>query len=145
MIWFIVQLELPAATPWLDVPLSYRVLISRYYVDPTNDGTDSRWWLQFMSQMMSATMLSLYSHVFSHQAAFRRLSFQRSVQRVTYPSQRAPFPSPLRTLYLSRHVTPSRVAATVGAGLAGAGLGLSFYANFQNLNCECEPLLISGQ
>jgi hypothetical protein len=81
-------------------------------------------------------MSSLYAHGFSHQAAFRRLSFQHSLKRATYPLQRAPFPSPLRTWHLSHHVTPRRVTAAVGTGLAGAGLGLSFYANFRNLNCD---------
>ena len=32
--------------------------------------------------------------------------------------------------------------ATAGTGLAGAGLGLSLYANFQKLNCERESHLI---
>jgi hypothetical protein len=88
-------------------------------------------------------MSSLYSHAFSHQAAFRRLSFQRSLKRAAHPLQRAPFPSPLRAWHLRHHVTPGRVTAAVGTGLAGAGLGLSFYANFRKLNCEREfPLLI---
>ncbi|KAI0281448.1 FUN14 family-domain-containing protein [Russula aff. rugulosa BPL654] len=81
-------------------------------------------------------MSSLYTHAFSHQAAFRRLSFQHGFKRATYPLQRTPFPSPLRTRHFSHHVTPSRVAATLGTGLAGAGLGFSFYANFRKLNCE---------
>jgi hypothetical protein len=87
---------------------------------------------------LSAThiMSSLYAHAFSHQAAFRRLSFQHNLKRATYPSQRAPLPSPLRSWHLRHHVTPSRVMATAGTGLAGAGLGLSLYANFQKLNCE---------
>jgi len=35
------------------------------------------------------------------------------------------------------------VTAAVGTGLAGVGLGLSFYANSRKLNCEREfPLLI---
>lgn len=94
------------------------------------------------SLIASHTMSSLYAHTFSHQSAFRRLSFQHSLKRATYPLQRAPFPSPLRTWHLSRHVTASRVAVAVGTGLAGAGLGLSFYANFRKLNCERESLLI---
>lgn len=90
---------------------------------------------------MSAThiMSSLYAHAFSHQAAFRRLSFQHSLKRATYPLQRASFPSPLRTRH---HVTSRRVTAVVGTGLAGAGLGLWFQANFRKLNCERESLLI---
>jgi hypothetical protein len=92
--------------------------------------------------LMSATMSSLYTHAFSHQAAFRRLSFQHGFKRAAYPLQRTPFPSPLRTRHFSHHVTPSRVAATLGTGIAGAGLGLSFYANFRKLNCERESLLI---
>jgi len=81
-------------------------------------------------------MSSLYAHAFSHQAAFRRLSFQHSLKRATYPLQRAPFPSPLRTWHLSHHVTPRRVTAVVGTGLASAGLGLWFHANLRKLNCE---------
>jgi hypothetical protein len=87
-------------------------------------------------------MLSLYTHASSHHAAFRRLFFQHNFKHATYPLQRAPFLSPLRTSYLSRHVTPGRITAAVGTGLAGAGLGLSFYANSRKLNCECESLLI---
>jgi hypothetical protein len=95
---------------------------------------------------MSAThtMSSLYAHAFSHQAAFRRLSFQHSLKRATYPIQRASFPSPLRTWHLSHHATPRRVTAVVGTGLAGAGLGLWFHANFRKLNCERESPPYSG-
>jgi|SRR6266404_3571224 len=88
-------------------------------------------------------MSSLYTHVISHQAAFRRLSFQHSLKRTTYPLQRVPFPSPrplqVRIRHSSTHVPPNSLrvaAAAVGAGLAGAGLGLSFYANSSKLNCE---------
>ncbi|KAF8503511.1 FUN14 family-domain-containing protein [Russula emetica] len=83
-------------------------------------------------------MSSLYAHAFSHQAAFRRLSFQHSLKRATYPLQRAPFLSPLRAWHLSHRVTPSRVTVAMGTGLAGAGLGFSFYANSRKLNCETE-------
>jgi hypothetical protein len=87
-------------------------------------------------------MSSLYAHAFSHQAPFRRLSFQHSLKRATYPLQRAPFPPPLRTWHLNHHVTPRKVTAVVGTGLTGAGLGLWFHANFRKLNCERESLLI---
>jgi hypothetical protein len=33
----------------------------------------------------------------------------------------------------------------VGTGLAGAGLGLLFYANFQKLNCERESIIVPGK
>ena len=49
--------------------------------------------------------------------------------------------SPLRARPLR---TPYRVVATVGTGLASAGLGLLFYANVQKLNCERESIIIPG-
>lgn len=95
---------------------------------------------------VSHTMSSLYSHAFSRQAAaFRRLSSQHGLKRATYPLKRATFPSPLRTWHSGHHVTPGRVTAAVGTGIVGAGLGLSFYANFRKLNCERESLLYSGK
>ena len=99
-------------------------------------------WRRFPGLSATHIMSSLYAHAFSHQAAFRRLSFQHNLKRATYSSQRASLPSPLRTWHLRHHVTPSRVMATAGTGLAGAGLGLSLYANFQKLNCERESYLI---
>ena len=100
------------------------------------------WWLPTICSYglsdVSHTMSFLYAHVFSHQAAFRRLSFQHGLKRATHPSLRAPLSSPLRAWHLNHHVTPGRVTAAAGAGLAGAGLGLPFYANFRKLNCERE-------
>ena len=89
-------------------------------------------------------MSSLYTHIFSHQAAFRRTSFQHSLKRATRPLQRVTITSPLRARSLSNHVAPNRVAAAVGTGLAGASLGLLFYTNFQKLNCERESIIVPG-
>jgi len=79
------------------------------------------------------------TQIFSPQAALRRISFRGSSRRATYSLWRAPIISPFRARPLTNHVTPGRVATAVGAGLAavaGAGFGLSSYANLQKLNCE---------
>ncbi|KAF8478634.1 FUN14 family-domain-containing protein [Russula ochroleuca] len=81
-------------------------------------------------------MSSLYAHVFSHQAALRRTSFQLGLKHATHALRRTTIASPLRARPFSSNVTPNRAVARVGTGLAGAGLGLLFYANFQKLNCE---------
>ena len=88
--------------------------------------------------------LSLYTHIFSHQAAFRRTFFQHSLKRATRPLQRATIISPLRARPLSNHVAPNRVVGAIGTGLAGASLGLLFYTNFQKLNCERESIIVPG-
>lgn len=90
-------------------------------------------------------MASLYTHIFSYQAALHRTSFHHTLTRVTRPLQRAPILSPLQVRHLSNHVTPSRVVAVIGTGLAGAGLGLSFHMNFQKLNCERESTILRSQ
>ncbi|KAH9966717.1 FUN14 family-domain-containing protein [Russula dissimulans] len=78
-------------------------------------------------------------HVFLHQAAPRRNFFYRSLRHATHPLQRAPITSPLRARPFNSYATLSRVVTGVGTGLAGAGLGLSFYANLRKLNCERQP------
>ena len=89
-------------------------------------------------------MSSLYTHIFSHQAALRRTSFQHGLKRATHPLRRATIISPLRARPSSNHVTPNRVVAGVGIGLASAGLGLLFNTNFQKLNCERESIIVRG-
>ncbi|KAI9510875.1 FUN14 family-domain-containing protein [Russula earlei] len=88
-------------------------------------------------------MASLYTHAFSHQVAFRRTFLHHSLKRASHPLgnlKASATISPLRARPFSDHVTSGRVITTtagVGTGLAGAGLGLSFYyANLRGLNCE---------
>jgi len=81
-------------------------------------------------------MASVFTHIFSHQAALRRTFFQNSLKRAAHPLQRAPIISPLRARPLSTYATPRRSIVALGTGLAGTGLGLTFYANLQRLNCE---------
>jgi hypothetical protein len=90
-------------------------------------------------------MASLFTHMFSHQAAFRRAFFHHSLKRSIPPQslQGASIISPLRARPLSSYVTPRRVA-TLGTGLVGTGLGLTFYANLQKLNCERESIILPG-
>ena len=80
--------------------------------------------------------------MFLHQAAFPRTFFQHSLKRATHPLHRATILSPLRARPLSNHVTPSRMTAAFGTGLACTGLGLTFYANLQRLNCERESIIL---
>ena len=86
-------------------------------------------------------MASVFTHIFSHQAALRRTFFQNSLKRATHPLQRAPIISP-RARPLSSYATPRRSIVALGTGLAGTGLGLTFYANFRGLNCECEFIVL---
>jgi hypothetical protein len=89
--------------------------------------------------------LFTFTHMFSHQAAFRRPFFHHSLKRAAQPLRRVTTlspDSPLRARPLSIHATSGRVAATLSAGLAGTGLGLTFYANLQRLNCECESIIL---
>lgn len=88
-------------------------------------------------------MASAFTHVFSRQAAHRHTFFQNSSKRATHPLQRAII-SPLRARPFSSYVTPRRSIVTLGTGLAGIGLGLTFYANLQRLNCERKPIVLPG-
>ena len=85
-------------------------------------------------------MASAFTNVFSRQAALRHTFFQNSLKR---PLQRARI-SPLRARPFSSYVTPRRSIVTLGTGLVGTGLGLTFYANLQRLNCEREPIVLPG-
>jgi len=87
-------------------------------------------------------MASAFTHIFSHQAALRRTFFQNSLKRAAHPLQRAPIISPLRASPLSSHATPRRSIVALGTGLAGTGLGLTFYANLQRLNCERKSIVL---
>lgn len=89
-------------------------------------------------------MASVFTHTFSHQAALRHTVFQNSLKRATHPLQRALIITPLRARPLSSHVTLRRSIVALGTGLAGTGLGLTFYANLQRLNCECESIFLPG-
>ena len=87
-------------------------------------------------------MASVFTHIFSHQAALRRTFFQNSLKRAAHPLQRAPIISPLRARPLSSYATPRRSIVALGTGLAGTGLGLTFYTNIQRLNCERESIVL---
>ena len=88
-------------------------------------------------------MATLFSHTFLHQAALPRIFFHHGLKRATHPLQRATILSPLRARPLSNHVvTPSRMTAAFGTGLACTGLWLTFYANLQRLNCERESIIL---
>lgn len=90
-------------------------------------------------------MSSLYTHIFSRQAALRRTTFQHGLKHATHALRRTTIVSPVRVRPFSSHVPPNRVVAGVGTGFAGAGLGLLYYANFQKLNCECESIVVPGK
>ncbi|KAI0273681.1 FUN14 family-domain-containing protein [Gloeopeniophorella convolvens] len=88
-------------------------------------------------------MASLYTHIFSRQAASCRTVFHRGFVQANRSALRPPFPtlwaaSP-RSLH---HAAARRMPATLAwatAGVAGMGLGLSLCANLQTLNCEPSP------
>ena len=88
-----------------------------------------------------------YTHMFSYQAILHRTSFRHGLAGATRPLWKTPLlapskprvafwpPRPLSNPVATKRV-PSAIVRLTGTGIAGAGLGLSLYANLQKLNCE---------
>jgi FUN14 family len=93
------------------------------------------------------SMASLYTQMFSYRTALHRTSFRHSLAGATRPSWKTLLASPSKPIRASSWppsnpvVTTKRVPSAIvrltGTGIAGAGLGLSLYTNFQKVNCEC--------
>jgi hypothetical protein len=102
-------------------------------------------WSDLNAEVFRMATLSTHT-TFLHQAALPRIFFHHGLKRATRPLQRATILSPLRARPLSNHVvTPRRMTAAFVTGLACTGLGLTFYANFQRLNCERESIILPDQ